>query len=103
MHGYIAFSCLRLTNVGALKLLQRYHLTERWSSGILKVLLHAHSQNWSCSYLFTFVRFYGILLLKIYAYGGNETCPYPSVDREEAPAAESALTSKERIPLVSLY
>ncbi len=33
----------------------------------------------------------------------RETCLFPGVDREEAPAAESAPTSKRTIPLASLH
>src|SRR5205823_5350876 len=32
-----------------------------------------------------------------------ETCPFPEIPREEAPAAASAPTSKKRIPLASLH
>ena len=33
----------------------------------------------------------------------GETCSFPGIDREEAPAAESALIRKKRIPLASLH
>jgi hypothetical protein len=38
-----------------------------------------------------------------YTWQIRETCPFPKVSREEAPAAASAPTTKKWIPLASLY
>lgn len=52
---------------------------------------------------FTSARKYGMLFYKRYIWLLRETCLFPGVDREEAPAAESAPTYKRMIPLASLY
>ena len=44
-----------------------------------------------------------MLFINRYIWHLRETCLFPGVDREEAPAAESAPTRKRTIPLASLH